>query len=59
MDITYYLITFGCVIGSSLMSYKIGMYYGMHRFISFLQANTDSNNIIKIKITDESVEFLQ
>lgn len=59
MDPMYYLITFACVAGSAYTSFALGRRHGIEKFICFLESHTDSNNIIKLKITDDSVDFVK
>jgi hypothetical protein len=52
-------IMFPCVIGSSIMSYFIGRRDGISNFLNFLDSRKDINNIIKIRMIDDDVEFIK
>jgi hypothetical protein len=59
MDPMYYFITFACVAGSAYTSFALGKRYGIEKFIEFLEMHTNSKNIIKLKITEQSVDFIK
>jgi len=48
-----------CVLGSSIMSYLIGRRDGISNFLTFLDSRKDINNIIKIRMIDDDVEFIK
>lgn len=59
MDPGIIAITLLCVIGSSFMSYYIGKREGITAFLSFLESHKNGDNIVKIKMTADEVEFIK
>ena len=59
MDPIYYLITFICVAGGCYSGFMLGRRNGIEHFINFLEAHTNNQNIVKIKISKDTVEFLK
>lgn len=57
--IDYYIITAGCIIGASYTGFQLGERSGIVKFLKFLEQKTAADNIIKIRIKDDSVEFLK
>jgi len=47
-----------CVLGSSVTSYLIGRRDGISNFLNFLDSRKDVNNIIKIRMIDDDIEFI-
>jgi len=52
-------IMFPCVIGSSIMSYFIGKKDGINVFWIYLDDRKDKDGVIKIRITDDDIEFIK
>lgn len=52
-------IMFPCVIGSSIMSYFIGKKDGINLFWIYLDSRKDKDSMIKIRITDDDIEFIK
>jgi hypothetical protein len=48
-----------CVLGSSIMSYFIGKTEGINAFWVYLDGRKDKDGMIKIRITDDDIEFIK
>jgi len=60
MDPIYYLITFICVAGGCYSGFMLGRREGIERFLQFLEAHKNKDNIVKMKfIGKEDIKFLE
>lgn len=59
MDIIYYMITFICTAGGCYTGFRAGRVNGVEDFIKFLEANCNSNKEVKMRITENTVEFIK
>ena len=56
--IGFLAILLPCVLGSSITSYLIGKKDGINVFWIYLDSRKDKDGMIKIRITDDDIEFI-
>ena len=59
MEPIHYVISGICMVCCAWTSFHIGRRQGIETFILFLEAHTDNKNEIKLRITEDNVEFLK